>query len=57
MQLLDWGMAQSLSQVATGSGPTNYYTDTAEPLPPAPQHRLLHGCGHSGVCLGPLIIL
>lgn len=44
MGLLDWAVAQSLSLVATGSGPTNYYTDTAELLPPAPHHRLLHGC-------------
>lgn len=53
----DWGMAESLSLVGTGSGPTNYYTDTAEPLPPAPQHTLLRRCAHSGEALGPFIIL
>ena len=39
MGLRDWGMAQSLSLVATGSVPTNYYTGMAGPLPPAPHQN------------------
>lgn len=41
------GLVQPLVLVNTGSGPTNYNTDTAEPLPPAPHRRLQHGCVHS----------